>query len=74
MTAAKAFDVRTGQTKHNFHGHYENVNCCWYNSTDQELYTGADDTQILVWSPSKLNPNEVDQWKKGHIDAVDQDN
>lgn len=35
-------------------GHYENVNCCCYSANDQELYTGGNDRQILIWSPPKL--------------------
>ncbi|XP_051150806.1 WD repeat-containing protein ATCSA-1-like [Andrographis paniculata] len=74
MTTAKAFDMWSGQTKCTFRGHYENVNCCWYNATDQELYTGGNDRKILVWSPSKFISDEVDEWKKGHNTAVDEDN
>ncbi|XP_050212417.1 WD repeat-containing protein ATCSA-1 [Mercurialis annua] len=54
MTAVKAFDVWSGNTSMTFRGHYEYVNCCWYNSEDQEMYTGGNDRQILVWSPPKL--------------------
>ncbi|CAN6583083.1 unnamed protein product [Malus baccata var. baccata] len=51
MTAVKAFDMLSGKTSVKFRGHYEHVNCCWFNSQDQELYTGGNDRQILVWSP-----------------------
>ncbi|CAN6583087.1 unnamed protein product [Malus baccata var. baccata] len=51
MTAVKAFDTLSGKTSMKFRGHYEHVNCCWFNSQDQELYTGGNDRQILVWSP-----------------------
>ncbi|MEW5302760.1 MAG: hypothetical protein WDW36_005509 [Sanguina aurantia] len=30
-------------------GHHESINCCVYNPLLQELYTGANDHQILVW-------------------------
>ncbi|KAK6116014.1 hypothetical protein DH2020_008283 [Rehmannia glutinosa] len=59
MATAKVFDIWSGQTKSTFRGHYENVNCCWYNALDQELYTGANDRQILVWSPYKFISDEV---------------
>ncbi|MQL76816.1 hypothetical protein Taro_009216, partial [Colocasia esculenta] len=55
MTALKAFDMWSGTTFRVFRGHYESVNCCFFNSHDQELYTGSNDRQILVWSP----PSEV---------------
>ncbi|CAI0464585.1 unnamed protein product [Linum tenue] len=53
MTAVKAFDLWSGETSMVLRGHYENVNCCWFSSQDQELYTGGNDRQILVWSSSK---------------------
>ncbi|KAF2324261.1 hypothetical protein GH714_011374 [Hevea brasiliensis] len=37
MTAVKAFDVWSGMTSMTFRGHYEYVNCCWFNSQDQKL-------------------------------------
>ncbi|KAL6527342.1 WD repeat-containing protein ATCSA-1 [Orobanche gracilis] len=74
MTTAKVFDIWSGQTKCNFRGHYENVNCCWYNALDQELYTGGNDRQILVWSPSRLISDEVDEGKNEQGAADDQDN
>ncbi|KAK4387605.1 WD repeat-containing protein ATCSA-1 [Sesamum angolense] len=74
MTTAKAFDIWSGQTKCTFRGHYENVNCCWYDALNQELYTGGNDRQILVWSPSKSISDEVDEWRKEQAATVDQDN
>ncbi|KAL6504586.1 WD repeat-containing protein ATCSA-1 [Orobanche hederae] len=74
MTTAKVFDIWSGQTKCNLRGHYENVNCCWYNALDQELYTGGNDRQILVWSPSRLISDEVDEGKNGQAAADDHDN
>lgn len=74
MTTAKAFDMWSGKTLLNFRGHYENVNCCWYSEQDQELYTGGNDRQILVWSPPNFTTGEVDEWRKGQAAALDQDN
>ncbi|XP_010999875.1 PREDICTED: DNA excision repair protein ERCC-8 isoform X2 [Populus euphratica] len=58
MTSVKAFDVWSGKMYVTFRGHYEYVNCCWFSSQDQELYTGGNDRQILVWSPARLISNE----------------
>lgn len=74
MATTKAFDMWSGQTMQTFRGHYENVNCCWYNAQDQELYTGGNDRQILVWSPPKFISDETNQRGKGLSVAVDQDN
>ncbi|XP_031500078.1 WD repeat-containing protein ATCSA-1 [Nymphaea colorata] len=51
-TSVKAYDIWSGKTFSTFHGHYESVNCCCFSSADQELYTGSNDRQILLWSPS----------------------
>ncbi|KAF5456106.1 hypothetical protein F2P56_025617 [Juglans regia] len=69
MSAVKAFDVWSGKTSLTFRGHYEYVNCCWFSSQEQELYTGGNDRQILVWSPSSLIADELDEEQ-----AQDQDN
>ncbi|PON72952.1 Guanine nucleotide-binding protein, beta subunit [Parasponia andersonii] len=67
MTTVKAFNMWSGKTSLTFRGHYESVNCCWFSSQDQELYTGGNDRQILVWSPSRLVSDDEGS-------AQDQDN
>ncbi|CAN0905695.1 WD repeat-containing protein ATCSA-1 [Linum grandiflorum] len=59
MTAVKGFDVWSGKTSMVLRGHYENVNCCWFSCQDQELYTGGNDRQILVWSSSSKPQEDV---------------
>ncbi|KAK9109740.1 hypothetical protein Sjap_017800 [Stephania japonica] len=74
MTTVKAFNVWSGETFQTFQGHYEVVNCCWFNPQDQELYTGSNDRQILVWSPSKSGLPEADEWNtKAQTSKLDQD-
>ncbi|KAJ9567613.1 hypothetical protein OSB04_003579 [Centaurea solstitialis] len=73
MTSVKAFDVWTGKASMTLQGHYEHVNCCWYGTHDQEVYTGGNDRQILVWSPPKLISQDVDEGDRRTV-AVDQDN
>lgn len=60
-TVVKAFDIWSGRTFLTFRGHYEHVNTCCFSSQDQELYTGSNDRQILVWSPSKPSQSELDE-------------
>ncbi|KAM7266480.1 hypothetical protein ACFE04_004377 [Oxalis oulophora] len=59
MGTVKGFDIWSGTTCQTFRAHYESVNCCWFNSQDQELYTGGNDRQILVWSPPRLLSDEA---------------
>eukprot|EP00268_Persea_americana_P059679 TRINITY_DN7356_c0_g1_i9.p1 TRINITY_DN7356_c0_g1~~TRINITY_DN7356_c0_g1_i9.p1 ORF type:complete len:457 (+),score=73.28 TRINITY_DN7356_c0_g1_i9:134-1504(+) len=60
ITAVKVFDVWSGRTSQIFRGHYECVNCCWFNPHDQDLFTGSNDRQILIWSPSNSVVAEVE--------------
>ncbi|XP_039125945.1 WD repeat-containing protein ATCSA-1-like [Dioscorea cayenensis subsp. rotundata] len=71
MATVKAYDVWTGTVKKTFHGHYESVNCCHFSSLDQELYTGSNDRQILVWSTPPAAFEEQDGEK---VCSTDQDN
>nr|XP_043615601.1 WD repeat-containing protein ATCSA-1-like [Erigeron canadensis] len=74
MTSIKAFDVWSGKTNMTLQGHYEHVNCCWYSTHDQELYTGGNDRQILVWSPPKLISEEECDRRTGQPLVADKDN
>ncbi|KAK3029782.1 hypothetical protein RJ639_038224 [Escallonia herrerae] len=74
MATAKAFDVWSGKTRLTLRGHYENVNCCWFNAQDQELFTGGNDRQILVWSPPNLITDDVDALSRKGQAALDEDN
>ncbi|GAB4839304.1 WD repeat-containing protein ATCSA-1 [Ancistrocladus abbreviatus] len=74
MTLVKAFDVWSGCTSVLFRGHFECVNCCWFSAEDQELYTGGNDRQILVWSPSRLISDEDERSIQGKLPAQDEDN
>ncbi|KAK4277405.1 hypothetical protein QN277_015409 [Acacia crassicarpa] len=59
MRSVKSFNMWSGNTYATFRGHYECVNSCWFNEQDQELYTGGNDRQILVWSPPRLIDDET---------------
>lgn len=40
----------TGQSVGTLRGHLDTVNCCCYNSYQQELYSGGNDCNIIVWA------------------------
>lgn len=44
------YEVHTGTKLGTLLGHYNTVNCCCYNPFYHELYSGASDRNILVWS------------------------
>ncbi|KAJ4772283.1 Transducin/WD40 repeat-like superfamily protein [Rhynchospora pubera] len=75
MASLKAYDLWSGTTINTYRGHYESVNCCFFNAQDQELYTGSNDRQILVWSPSIPAATQIEEAdSKGGITSIDQDN
>ncbi|KAL6616406.1 hypothetical protein ACP70R_038676 [Stipagrostis hirtigluma subsp. patula] len=75
MASIKAYNLWSGTTFRTFRGHYELVNCCYYSAQDQELYTGSNDRQILVWSPSTPAFTEMEDDDKRHgLSAADEDN
>jgi len=75
MASIKAYNLWSGTTFRTFRGHYELVNCCYYSEQDQELYTGSNDRQILVWSPSTPALTEMEDDEKQHgLSAADEDN
>ncbi|PUZ53870.1 hypothetical protein GQ55_5G084800 [Panicum hallii var. hallii] len=75
MASIKAYNLWSGTTFRTFRGHYELVNCCYYSEQDQELYTGSNDRQILVWSPSTPAFTEMEDDEKRHgLSAADEDN
>ncbi|KAM0823635.1 hypothetical protein ACQ4PT_070745 [Festuca glaucescens] len=75
MGSIKAYNMWSGTTFQTFRGHYDHVNCCYYNSQDQELYTGSNDRQILVWSPATPALTEMeDDDKRQEGFAADEDN
>lgn len=75
MASIKAYNLWSGTTFQTFRGHYELVNCCYYSAQNQELYTGSNDRQILVWSPSTPAFTEMeDDDKRQGFFADDEDN
>ncbi|XP_004501517.1 WD repeat-containing protein ATCSA-1 [Cicer arietinum] len=61
MRVVKAFDMWSGNVHMVLRGHYESVSSCCFNQQDQELYTGGNDRQILVWSPARSITDEMDE-------------
>lgn len=49
-SSIEVFDVLRGDHVHGLQqGHTESINCCMYNPALQELYSGANDSQVLAW-------------------------
>lgn len=55
----EVFEVLTGQHVVTFGGHYNNVNCCTYQQHFQALFSGANDTNLLVWLPEMNRTTDV---------------
>jgi DNA excision repair protein ERCC-8 len=53
-SAVQVFDVHSGQTLATLAGgHFEAVNCCAWNGVHEELYSGSNDHNIVVWAPKE---------------------
>lgn len=68
-SAVQVFDVHSGATLATLTGgHFEVVNCCAWNGVHEELYTGSNDHNIVVWAPKeagRLDPggeDDQDAW------------
>lgn len=46
-----AYDIMSGKRQYTLHGHFRQVNCCYYHPDFNELYSGGSDRNILVWTP-----------------------
>lgn len=46
------FNMTNGDKLDTLRGHYNQVACCFYDSMRQDLYSGGNDRNILVWKPN----------------------
>ncbi|XP_071485001.1 DNA excision repair protein ERCC-8-like [Diadema antillarum] len=45
------FDLLSGEVDNTMKGHYNNVNCTTFHPLFQEVYSGGNDSNILIWEP-----------------------
>lgn len=55
----KVVEVQTGKHVTVLKGHYHNVNCCSFERDYQEVYSGSNDTYILVWQPEMQQSTSI---------------
>jgi len=48
------YEVQTGKRVKVLQGHYNIVNSCKYNHLHNELYSGANDRSVLIWTADRL--------------------
>ena len=51
-TKIHVLDIETFSPVKSLGGHYNNVNCVTFNKAFQEMYSGGNDRNILVWEPN----------------------
>lgn len=63
-----AFDLHVGFKVKTLLGHYNSVNCCTFHPFNQELYSGANDRNLLIWTPDVDQPtiSDDDLAEKSH--------
>jgi DNA excision repair protein ERCC-8 len=49
------YNILEGELRQTFKGHFDSINCCFYNSAQAEIYTGSKDRNILIWSSEMLS-------------------
>lgn len=59
----------TGQQLGTLRGHLDSVNCCCYNSYQQELYSGGNDCNIIVWAAPTSEVEEEGPTGNQDLDA-----
>lgn len=52
------FEIYSGEYVNCLSGHFMNVNCCCFNPTQNEIYSGSSDRQILAWNFSRNSNDE----------------
>ncbi|XP_064625458.1 DNA excision repair protein ERCC-8-like [Lineus longissimus] len=62
----EVFNMISGEHVQTLTGHFNQVNCLVYNGDYQELYSGANDRNILVFSPN----TEMEAVYKDHVDSM----
>jgi DNA excision repair protein ERCC-8 len=62
----EVFNMNSGEHIQTLTGHFNQVNCVVYNADYQELYTGANDRNILVFSPN----TETEAVYKEYLDST----
>ena len=50
-SSIEVYNVVTGNHVVTLRGHYNNVNCCIFHRYFQAIFSGANDTNLLVWLP-----------------------
>lgn len=57
-----AYDLHLGFKVKTLLGHYNSVNCCTFHPFHQELYSGANDRNLLIWTPDGEQTRAYDEY------------
>jgi hypothetical protein len=68
------YNIFDGSLKQTFKGHFESINCSFYNSVLNEIYTGAKDRNVLIWSPEKQEILSYEKSKRVNITSFSSNN
>jgi DNA excision repair protein ERCC-8 len=49
------YNIFDGTQTNVFKGHFDAINCCLYHPLLNEIYTGSNDRNLLIWSPEISN-------------------
>jgi len=71
FNSINVYDIYSGDQVGTLQGHLDKVNCCVFHPVFAELYSGGNDNQILVWTPSQDERTEEDN---SNASMLDKDN
>lgn len=60
------FDTQSGMKVNTLLGHYNSVNCCTFHPFRNELYSGANDRNLLIWTPDSEQTRAYDEYLHGN--------
>eukprot|EP00698_Gefionella_okellyi_P014126 TRINITY_DN3905_c0_g1_i1.p1 TRINITY_DN3905_c0_g1~~TRINITY_DN3905_c0_g1_i1.p1 ORF type:complete len:394 (-),score=89.33 TRINITY_DN3905_c0_g1_i1:242-1423(-) len=60
VSDVNVYEARTGKLYRTLKGHFDRVNACCFHTAREELYSGARDATILVYSPPLFDAGGVD--------------
>ena len=68
-SSIKVYEVVTGKHVVTLDGHYNNVNCCTFHHHFQALFSGANDTNLLIWLPEMNRTADEKTTSSAAVDA-----
>ena len=64
------YNIFDGTLRQTFKGHFETVNCAHYNPVLNEIYTGAKDRNVLIWSAERPDTSDANTSRQQRVNGA----